>query len=161
MAISTPLSSTGLTVQLRCERREYKKQSHGDCSGKKDLDSMVVSGDDVTKCAPGNDCRQRATNCNRVRLQKQVRSPALCRRSTASGVVSVRLRVRCIPCSRPRGGTWFGGARWRVASAVLRAASLSAMVGAGDVIAGSLARLSIGSLTCDDLWKIFDRKRRN
>jgi hypothetical protein len=45
-------------IQLRCKSREYKEQSHSDGRGKKDLESMVISGDDVPKSAPNNNGRQ-------------------------------------------------------------------------------------------------------
>jgi len=52
-------SSTGLTIQLRCESREYKEQSRGDSCGEEDLHSTVVFGNnDVSKFAPDNDGRQ-------------------------------------------------------------------------------------------------------
>jgi hypothetical protein len=138
------------------QKPRIQRTARGDCGGKKDLHSMVVSGDDKPNAHPTMTASSAATNCKRVRLQKQVRSLALCRRSTASGVVF----SPAAPCAAyPSVGLGLGPGLVALVgaslSAVLRAASLSAVVGAGYVIAGSLARLSIGPLTCDDLWQIF------
>jgi hypothetical protein len=45
-----------LAVQLRCERREYKKQAHADGRGKEDLHSVVVSGHHMAERDPNDGC---------------------------------------------------------------------------------------------------------
>ena len=51
-------SSTEPSMQLRCESREYKEQSHANGRRKEDLHSMIVSGDNVSIRTPDNDGRQ-------------------------------------------------------------------------------------------------------
>jgi len=47
-----------MSIALGCERREYKKQTHADRSGKEDLHSVIVSSDHIAERDP-NDCRSK------------------------------------------------------------------------------------------------------
>jgi hypothetical protein len=74
------------------QKPRIQRTARGDCGGKKDLHSMVVSGDDKPNAHPTMTASSAATNCKRVRLQKQVSPPALCRVPLLPGLYSVRLR---------------------------------------------------------------------
>jgi len=47
-------SSTVLTIELRCESREYEKQRHANGRGKQELHSVVVPGHHMTERNPNH-----------------------------------------------------------------------------------------------------------
>ena len=77
-------SSTVLTIELRCESREYEKQRHANGRGKQELHSVVVPGHHMTERNPN---ARTAKTCNQARRQMRMECRALRDRFAASGLV--------------------------------------------------------------------------
>src|SRR5947207_15185314 len=79
-----------LAVQLRCERREYKKQAHADGRGKEDL-HLVVSGHHMAERDPNHGCPY-----NGKSLQPS---------TSPSETLGIGRPLRCFRACTPRGLT--------------------------------------------------------